>query len=52
MLFAEHHGTCETTIGGTVITIESSSPENCKEDILDALVRLMKRDVAGVDTND
>ncbi len=51
MLKSEFNHTYETAIGDTVYTITSECPEDTTEDILDALVRLIKRDIAGVDTD-
>lgn len=48
MIVPEFQGSCQTTVGDTIVTIESHCPDDCKESILDALARLMKRDVAGV----
>lgn len=50
MLTSEFSKTYQTQIGATIYTIASECPEDTTEDILDALVRLIKRDVAGVDT--
>jgi hypothetical protein len=50
MLTSEFKTTYETKIGDTVYTITSECPEDTTDDILDALVRLIKRDVAGVET--
>jgi len=50
MLTSEYKKTYETKIGGTVYTITSECPEDTTDDILDALVRLIKKDVAGVET--
>ncbi|MGI6404033.1 MAG: hypothetical protein ACOX0K_07485 [Oscillospiraceae bacterium] len=47
MLTSEFSKTYETQIGNTVYTITSECPEDTKEDMLDALVRLMKRDIRG-----
>lgn len=51
MIVAEYEGVCETVIGGTVVTIESRADKD-SESLLDALVRLMKRDVAGVENDE
>ena len=48
MCKTKFHHTSETTIGDTVVTIESCCPYDSTDDILDALIRLMKRNVAGV----
>lgn len=50
MLTSEFSKTYETKIGNTIYTITSECPEDTKEDMLDALVRLMKRDIRGVET--
>jgi len=50
MITSEFSKTYETQIGDTVYTIESWCDEDTSEDILDALVRLIKRDIAGVET--
>lgn len=50
MLTSEFSKTYETKIGDTVYTITSECPEDTKDDILDALVRLMKREIRGVET--
>ena len=47
MLFRSY----ETKIGDTVFEITSECPEDTTDDILDALVRLIKRDIAGIVTN-
>jgi hypothetical protein len=50
MLTSEFKITYETKIGDTLCTITSECPEDTREDILDVLVRLIKRDIAGVET--
>ena len=52
MFVAEYRGSCQTTIDDTVVTIESQCLDKNAESILEALVRLMKRDVAGVENDD
>ena len=49
MFISERSNTYEEKIGGTVYEITSECPEDTCEDILDALVRLIKRDIAGID---
>ena len=50
MITSEFNKTYRTQIGDTVYTITSECDEDTTEDILDALVRLIKRDIAGIDT--
>lgn len=50
MLTSEFNTTYQTKICDTVYTITSECPEDTTDDILDALVRLIKRDIAGVET--
>ena len=50
MITSEFNTTYQTKIGDTVYTITSECDEDATEDILDALVRLIKRDIAGIDT--
>ena len=50
MLTSEFKKTYETKIGETVYEITSECPEDTTEDILDVLVRLIKRDITGVNT--
>ena len=50
MLTSEFKTIYETKIGDTVYTITSECPEDTTDDILDALVRLIKRDIADVET--
>ena len=45
MITSEFNKTYQTQIGDTVYTITSECDENETEDILDALVRLIKRDI-------
>lgn len=52
MLIPEYQGDCQTTYGETIITIESHCPDDCGESILEALVRLIKREVAGLEAYD
>ena len=51
MITSEFNTTYETKIGDTVYEITSECPEDTTEDILDVLVRLIKRDIAGVVTD-
>jgi len=51
MITSEFKKTYETKIGDTVYEITSECPEDTKDDILDVLVRLIKRDIAGVITD-
>lgn len=51
MLTSEFNKTYESKIRDTVYTITSECTEDAAEDILDALVRLIKRDIAGVQTD-
>jgi hypothetical protein len=50
MLTSEFHTVYDQKIGDTTVTIESECPDDTKEDILDALLRLIKRDISGIDT--
>ncbi len=50
MLTSEFSKTYEAKIGNTLFTITSECPEDTKEDMLDALVRLIKRDIKGIET--
>jgi len=50
MLTSEFSITYETKIGNTIYSITSECPEGTTDDILDALVRLIKRDISGVET--
>lgn len=45
MLKRETEKTYEQKLKGTVFVVESMCPPNCKADMFDALVALMKRDV-------
>jgi len=51
MLTSEFKTTYETKIGDTVYTITSECPEHTTDDTLDALVRLIKRNIAGIETD-
>lgn len=50
MFTSEFCATHEYTTGGTVVTITSECPEDATDDMLDALVRLIKRDINGIET--
>lgn len=45
MLKRETSKTYELKIGDTVYTIESEAPEDCRIDMIDALIALMKRNI-------
>ena len=51
MLISEFNKAYQIQIGDTAYDIESTCAEDTTEDILDALVRLMKRDIAGIETD-
>jgi hypothetical protein len=51
MLTSEYNHDHEfTTQDGTVVTIESRTDPAICEDMMDAIVRLIKRNIAGVDS--
>jgi len=50
MLIKEYENTYDEKIGDTIYSITSECDEDTKEDILEAIVRLIKRDIAGVET--
>jgi hypothetical protein len=48
MLTSEFHKTYEREVGKTVVTVVSECDEDTREDIIDALIRLIKRDIANL----
>ncbi len=45
MLRRETKHNYENTVNGTKFIVESESPENCKEDMVDSLLTLLKKDI-------
>lgn len=48
MLRRETSHSYETKVGATKFIVESECPENCKVDMLDALVNIIKKDLENI----